>query len=153
MKSLCIVPCGKRKIWDKVPGAGPQEAKDVYIGPYASKCIQYAQLFYPKSWCILSAKFGFLFPSDIISETYNVTFKAKNTSPISTTELLTQVHEKGFYNYEKIVVLGGITYLKIVKYLFDRKQIWKPLNGLRLGEAIRKLNEAIITGVPLKMNV
>jgi len=27
---LVIVPCGKRKIWDKNPETGPCEARDVY---------------------------------------------------------------------------------------------------------------------------
>ena len=75
MKTLCIVPCGSKKIWKKNPNAGPMKAKDVYIGPFASKCQQYAKHFYPESWCILSAKHGFLFHNEIdnldnLSSTY-----------------------------------------------------------------------------------
>jgi hypothetical protein len=150
MKTLCIVPCGKRKIWDKFPDAGPQEAKDVYIGPYASKCIQYAQIFYPESWCILSAKFGFLLPNDIVPGSYNITFKEKKTRPISKDELFSQIRDKGLYKYDKIIVLGGKTYAERIDYLFEQKTILKPLYGCRIGEALRKLNEAISTGVPLQ---
>jgi hypothetical protein len=149
MKTLCIVPCGKRKIWEKFPDAGPQKAKDVYIGPYASKCIQYAQVFYPESWYILSAKYGFLLPDDIIPETYEVTFKRKRTNPISINELAYQVHEKGLDSYKSIVVLGGKVYCDIIDILFQGKNISKPLYGSSIGVAIRKLNEAINRGVPL----
>jgi len=50
MKVLCIIPCGNRKIWDKNPNTGPTRAKDVYIGPFAKKCKDYAEKFYPSSW-------------------------------------------------------------------------------------------------------
>jgi len=74
MKTLCIVPCGNRKIWDKNPNAGPTKVEHVYIGPFAKKCREYAMRFYPSSWCILSAKYGFLFPNDIVPIPYNVSF-------------------------------------------------------------------------------
>ena len=149
MKTLCIVPCGKRKIWEKFPDAGPQKAKDVYIGPYASKCNQYAQVFYPESWCIISAKYGLLLPDDIIPETYEVTFKRKRTNPISINELAYQVHEKGLDSYKSIVVLGGKVYCDIIDILFEGKNISKPLYGSGLGEAIKRLNEAIKSREPL----
>ena len=56
MKTLCIIPCGSKKIWDKYPDLGPQKARDVYIGPFAKKCREYAETFYGESFCILSAK-------------------------------------------------------------------------------------------------
>lgn len=61
MKTLCIVACGKRRIWDKNPNAGPTKAEYVYIDLLAKKCIKYAKKFYPFSQCILSAKYDFLF--------------------------------------------------------------------------------------------
>ena len=66
MCTLCIVPCGNRKIWGKYPDKGATKAKDVYIGPFTSKCGKYAMHFYPDSWYILSAKYGFLHPEDIV---------------------------------------------------------------------------------------
>jgi len=149
MKTLCIVPCGKRKIWEKFPDAGPLKARDVYIGPYASKCIQYAQFFYPESWCILSAKYGFLLPEDIIPETYEVTFKKKWTNPISINELGYQVNEKGLNSFKELVVLGGKVYCDLIEILFEGKNIHKPLWGSSLGPAIKRLNKAIKSGEPL----
>ena len=45
MRRLCIIPCGKKKIWDKYPGYGPMEAKDVYISPFGKACQSYATMF------------------------------------------------------------------------------------------------------------
>jgi len=149
MKTLCIAPCGNRKIWKKNPNAGPTKAKDVYIGPYAGKCIKYAEAFYPSSWCILSAKYGFLFPDDIVPEPYNATFKKKKTDPITVDELSIQVKEKGLDKNDKIIVLGGQDYSNVIKEVFPGKDICEPLYGLRMGSRMSKLNDSIKRGVPL----
>jgi len=107
MKPLCIVSCGSRKIWDTNPNAGAAKAKYVYIGPFAKKCREYAERFYPSSWCILSAKHGFLFPDDIVPGPYNVSFNDKKTNPITIKELSVQKSEKGLDAYDRIIVLGG----------------------------------------------
>ena len=44
-KRLCIVPCGKRKIWDEKPNAGPTPARKTYTGVFARTCIMYAEKF------------------------------------------------------------------------------------------------------------
>lgn len=142
MKTLCIVPCGKRKIWDKNPEAGPQKAKDVYIGPYAKKCIEYALAFYPECWCILSAKYGFLLPDDIIPGPYNVTFNKKSTSPVSFEELKRQVNEKNLKS-DRIVSLGGKNYTSMVKLLFSGSNIIIPFEGKTLGASIRAIGDSI----------
>lgn len=92
---LCIVPCGSLKIWDRYPNAGPTKAEDVYIGPFARTCIEYAKKFYPDSYVILSAKYSFLFPDEVIPENYDVTFKDPKTKPVSVGELRRQAIKKG----------------------------------------------------------
>jgi hypothetical protein len=140
MKELCIVPCGSRKIWDKNPKAGTQKARDVYIGPYASQCIEYAERFYPDSWVILSAKYGFLFPDDIIPGPYNVTFNKKGSNPIAFEKLAIQVGEKKLLHCDSLVVLGGTEYVKIIEAAFPGHIIDVPLKNLRIGEKLAKLN-------------
>lgn len=143
MKTLCITPCGDRKIWKKYPDAGPQKARDVYTGPYAGKCIKYAETFYPFSWCILSAKYGFLLPDDVVHGPYNVTFKKKNTNPISVNELKIQAEVLGLSKYDKIIVLGGNKYANIISEVLDCQHIITPLKGFTMGFSIRRLNSAI----------
>jgi len=143
MNSLCVIQCGKRKIWDKSPGAGPTQARDVYIGPFTKKCREYAETFYPTSWCILSAKYGFLLPEDIVPKNYNVTFKKKETKPIAVRDLRSQVKAKEFSKYDQIVVLGGKQYAQIIKNTFSRTEVLLPLSDCKgIGFMMRKLNQA-----------
>ena len=144
---LCIVPCGKQKIWDKDPNAGPTKARDVYIGPFAKTCIEYAEKFYPNSYVILSAKYGFLFPDEIVPENYNVTFNDPKTNPITVEELRKQAERKGLTNYDEIVVLAGSNYVEIVKKVFTGKRIITPLRGLRgMGPMMSAMKKAIREG-------
>ena len=150
MKVLCIVPCGNKKIWDKKPDAGPQKARSVYIGPFASKCREYAEKFYPSSWVIISAKYGFLFPDDIVPGPYNVSFNDKSTNPITVEEIRSQAKEKKLYDYEKIVILGSKNYVQIVKDVFQNKEIHNPLSNCKgIGYMLSKLNDAIRREIPL----
>ena len=66
MKTLVIVPCGKRKIWDKNSEAGPTKARDVYTGSPFKVNREYAEKF-GDPWVILFAKYGFLEPDQVIS--------------------------------------------------------------------------------------
>ena len=144
MKTLCIVPCGSKKTWDRNPTAGPCNAKDVYIGPFANKCKEYAVTFHPTSWCILSAKYGFLLPDDTVLGPYDVSFYDKKTKPITVSELKDQAIEKGLYNFDKIVVLGGKEYTKIAKATFPDNAVFTPLSDCKgIGYMMGKLNTAI----------
>jgi hypothetical protein len=150
MKTLCIVPCRNRKIWDKNPKVGPTKAEHVYIGSFAKKCREYAMRFYLSSWCILSAKYGFLFPNDIVPGPYNVSFNDRRTKPITTKELSAQVMAKGLDNYERIVIIGGKNYVEMASEVFSSKEILTPLSGCKgIGYMMGKLNDAIKRGVPL----
>lgn len=147
MKTLCIVPCGSKKIWDENPNAGPTKAEFVYIGSFAKKCREYAMKFYPSSWCILSAKYGYLFPDDIVPCSYNVSFNDKKTKPITTNELSAQAKTKGLDNYEQIVVLGGKNYVRMIMAVFPSKEIITPLSDCKgIGYMMGKLNDAIKRG-------
>lgn len=54
VSTLVVVPCGKRKIWDKYPSAGPTKAEDVYIGAPFKVNREYAEK-YGSRWVVLSA--------------------------------------------------------------------------------------------------
>lgn len=119
MKELCIVPCGSKKIWEKEPNSGPTKAKEVYTGPFASACRNYALHFYPSSWCILSTKHGFLCPDDVVNETYDVPH-FKSDGAINLNELIAQAKEKNLCEYEKITVVAGKEYVEKVKEIFKK---------------------------------
>ena len=141
---LCVVPCGSLKIWDKNPNAGPVKARNVYIGNFARTCIEYAEKFYPGSYVILSAKYGFLFPDEIIPENYNVTFNDPRTNPIGVEELRKQAERKGLTKYDEIVVVAGSKYVKVVEKVFTGKKIITPLKDLGgMGPMISAMKKAI----------
>jgi len=147
---LCVVPCGSKKIWDVNPAAGPTEARYVYIGNFAKTCREYAEKFYPNSYVILSAKYGFLFPDEIVSGPYNVTFKDPSTNPIGVEELRKQAEEKGLMKYDEIVVIAGSIYAEIVREVFKGKKITTPLIGLGgMGQMISSMKRSINEGKEL----
>ena len=150
MKTLCIVPCGNRKIWNKNPNAGPTKARHVYIGPFASKCMEYAEKFYPDTWRILSAKYGFLSPEDTVHGDYNITFNKQETNPITIEELAAQVREMRLSEYGRIVALGGKKYITKVSLVFKEREVLAPLNHCKgIGYMMATLNDAIKRGIPL----
>jgi len=117
MKTLCIASCGKSKIWDKQPHVGPTRAKNVYVGPFSGACGRYAEKFYPGSWCILSAKYGFVFPDELIPESYNVSFNDRRSNPISAVELCKQAQEKGLLEYVIINIISNRLLRVLLNYM------------------------------------
>lgn len=144
MNALCVVPCGKSKIWDRDQGAGPTKARDVYTGPFARRCKEYAETLHPTSWCILSARYGFLFPDDIVPGPYNVTFNRKRSGPITLEQLRAQVPVKNLDSFSRIVVLGGRDYVKMLRQLFPDTPIDEPLAGCKgIGHMMRRIGELL----------
>ncbi len=144
MKTLCIITCGSKKIWDKKPNSGPTKAKEAYIGSFSRKCKEYAEKYYPNDWCILSAKYGFIFPDEIIKEPYDVCFYQKKSNPITPKELSKQSIEKKLDNYDKITVLGGKIYTSKVKKVFPEKEVYNPLSNCGgIGYMMQKMNKLL----------
>lgn len=149
MKSLCIIACGKKKIWDENPEAGPVKAKNLYTGSFTRKCIEYAKKSDFDSWCILSAKYGFLFPDEVVQGQYNECFHNKTSNPVALDELSSQILSKELDKYEKIVILGGNYYTNMMKKLFCEKEVFNPLNGCKgIGYMMKKLNDLMDTASP-----
>ncbi|WP_138415180.1 DUF6884 domain-containing protein [Aquibacillus sediminis] len=150
MKQLCIIPCGTKKIWDKYGDVGPTPAKEAYIGTFHNLCEQYATRFCDE-WVILSAKHGFLLPSDMVEENYDVTFNTKSDQIISMEQLQKQVDQKKLNQYDTVVVLTGKKYVPIVKGSFEiEKNIQFPLLRYSgIGYMQQALKRAVTTQQPL----
>ncbi|MCZ3367375.1 MULTISPECIES: DUF6884 domain-containing protein [Methanobacterium] len=146
MKSLCIIACGKKKIWDENPEKGPVKAENLYTGSFTRKCMQYAKKADFGSWCILSAKYGFLFPDEVVQGQYSECFHNKTSNPITLENLFLQIKSKELDKYEKITILGGNYYTHMMKKLFSEKEVLNPLNGCKgIGHMMKKLNSLINT--------
>ena len=100
MKRLCIIPCGKKKIWDKYPDYGSMEAKDVYISPFGKACQAYATMFL-RIGLYYRQKHGFLRPNDIVLENYDLAFNSKSDEIISMEQLKQQMIEKTCFSLMK----------------------------------------------------
>ena len=149
VSTLVVVPCGKWKIWDKSPTAGPTKAEDVYIGPPFKVNREYAKK-YSNRWVVLSAKYGFIGPGFIISGNYDVTFKDPSTNPISVRELKEQIKQKALDSFDTVVVLGGKDYADVVCDAFSGLdvKIKAPVAGLQIGYAMGAVRKAIDEGCP-----
>jgi len=144
IKRLCIIPCGVAKIWDKQPDLGAVEAQHVYTGVLAAACQRYARSFFD-DWVILSAKHGFLYPQDLISEDYNVSFVKPSRDTITNQQLNQQAQAKGLDAYQHITVLGGRHYTERVKPVFNTHQeLLFPLSGCKgIGYMLQKVTQAV----------
>lgn len=151
MKKLAILPCGKRKIWDRDPVQGKMAVRDVYIGTLHRLTRTYAESF-ADEWVILSAKHGYCFPDELIAENYDLTFGTKDKHAIiSNQALIDQINKKQLDQYDRIIVLTGQKHKKIVEQTFPEKDVLSfPLLGTKgIGEMQHLLKHAIENKVPL----
>ncbi len=150
MAKLCIIPCGKKKIWDKLPHAPETKAKDAYIGVLHNLCQQYVKQYF-EDWVIISGKHGILLPDNIVKENYDVTFRPNDPNVITLNSLKKQVRDKKLAEYDDIVVLTGKKYRPIINEAFPKEaSIQYPLLGTKgIGDMQRLLKESIRDNVPL----
>ncbi|MFC4404748.1 DUF6884 domain-containing protein [Gracilibacillus xinjiangensis] len=150
MQKLCVIPCGKRKIWDKYPNAGAVKAEKAYTGIFRQLTLAYAEKFFLQNVTI-SAKHGFLLPDDLIFENYDLTFHKSNPEVITTDRLKGQLKEKQLDHFKHIIVLTGKKYQPIMEEVFDQADLIEyPLLGTRgIGDMQRRLKKSILYGQPI----
>jgi hypothetical protein len=109
----------------------------VYIGPPFTVNREFAESC-GGDWVILSAKYGFLRPTDIIPGPYEVTFKVPSTRPIAVETLMEQVTRMGLDQYAEVIGLGGKEYRAAIESAFrgTRASLEFPFSGLPLGKAM-----------------
>lgn len=143
MRTLVVVPCGAKKIWAAHPDAGPVPVQDAYVGTPFKVNRGYAEAI-GDDWVILSAKYGFLRPNDLIPGPYEVTFKRRSTGPVSVEVLRQQIGALGLSRYDRVIGLGGIEYRQALQAAFGSKAALAfPFAGLQLGYSLQAANAAI----------
>jgi cytoplasmic iron level regulating protein YaaA (DUF328/UPF0246 family) len=128
--TIAIVSCGKAKIWDRSPHLSQVPASFAYTSSLFKLSRNYAELRCPKAWVILSAKYGFLKPTDLISQ-YNCAF-GKDDDTISIESLQNQWQTS--YLFAKTVVsLCSKAYDSVLRRAIPQDvKIIAPLRGLNL---------------------
>lgn len=142
--TLVVVPCGSSKVWDRDPGAGPTHARDAYTGGPFKMNRRYAEHF-GDEWVILSAKYGFLRPTDIIPGPYNVSFKRQRIGAVGVDILRSQISQQHLDRFSRAVVLGGAEYRAIVDAAFSGTSVVLefPFAGLPIGRMLQATKLAI----------
>lgn len=150
MRQLSIIPCGRKKIWDKNEQLGAVPAGDAYIGTLHKLCRNYAEKF-TDQWVILSAKHGFLFADDIVDGQYDVTFNQKSDEIISFDKLREQVQEKQLDQFDLLVVLTGKKYKPVIDGCFKENmpRYFPLLQCGGIGYMLQTLKEAVKKNTPL----
>ena len=147
---LCIISCGGKKIWDGDSGwnAGPTPARNVYTGNFVRLNQKYAERFYPGSWCILSAKYGFLMPDDIVPANYNV--RITDPEAISRENLREQAQRLELDRFNRVVVVAGKDYVAAVRRALPKLRVDALLVGARgIGDMMKRVRTALDRGEPL----
>jgi len=144
MNTLVVVPCSRRKIWDRFRNVPVRvKACDAYIGPLTRLAIRYAES-RNLPYVILSGKYGFLHPWEEIGN-YDRKLKLDRRFILL---LQRQVYAKKLYQYDKILCLcPGRTYPEAVKLAFldTGVQVECPLEGLDYVAAMKKLSNLLNT--------
>ena len=150
MRILAVLPCGKKKIWDKTPDVGPMKVKDVYIGTLHRLTRQYAEIF-ADEWVILSGKYGFRSKNEMINGDYDITFGMKGTDVIASRVLKQQIHRQGLDQYDRAIILTGKKHQRVIEAIGGvTKDDRYPLLGTKgIGEMQQRLKWAIENKTPL----
>jgi hypothetical protein len=142
--TLYVAPCGKAKIWDSWPSRGPTPAGEAYTGTFAGAAAKYARAC-GAPWVILSAKYGFLRPTDLVPGPYDTTFLKKSADTVQVATLREQIVTLELGHFSFVVVLGGSAYAQRVKDAFagSSTTVRTPLSGLGgMGHMISRLVRA-----------
>ncbi|GAA0613955.1 hypothetical protein GCM10009001_33990 [Virgibacillus siamensis] len=152
MKQLSVIPCGRKKIWDRYENTGAVTAREAYIGTLHHLCRNYAEAF-TDAWVVLSAKHGFLFPEDIVPGQYNVTFNQKSDEIITGDNLRAQVRKKQLDQFDMLVVLTGKKYKPVINSVFDsdHRRIYPLLQYSGIGYMQQALKKAVQENEPIHM--
>lgn len=142
--TLYVAPCGKAKVWDSDPSRGPTPAGEAYTGTFAGAAAKYARAS-GSPWIILSAKYGFLLPTDPVPGPYDTTFVKPSADTVQVATLREQVAVLHLDRFSEVVVLGGSAYARRVQEAFadTPMTVRTPLAGLGgMGHMISRLVRA-----------
>ncbi len=142
--TLYVAPCGKAKVWDSDPSRGPTPAGEAYTGTFAGAAAKYARAS-GSPWIILSAKYGFLRPTDPVPGPYDTTFLKPSAETVQVATLREQITALHLDRFSEIAVLGGSAYARRVQEAFagSPTTVRMPLAGLGgMGHMISRLVKA-----------
>ncbi|WP_079709292.1 DUF6884 domain-containing protein [Paraliobacillus ryukyuensis] len=150
MRTLAIIPCGKKKIWDKYTNLGPVNVNEAYIGTYHRLSKQYANQFCDQ-WVVLSGLHGYMLPNEIVPANYDVTFNMKDKAEqiITLEQLNKQVKRKKLDCFDRVIALTGKKHMPYIERSIPQAVEYPLLGTKGIGEIQQKLKRAIQMNTPL----
>jgi len=140
MKSeICIISCGAKKIFDTSPEIKQTQAKLAYTGPLFKKCKEFAEMFFPGNWFIISDKYGLIHP-DMIIKDYNIPPSAIK-GDIKFLQFVKSQSKSLKLSPISIITTSGQIHESVIRAVFTNSKITNPLSGLGQGKRMQKLNE------------
>lgn len=145
-RTLVVIPCGVRKIWDRNPAAGKIPAKDAYTSQLFRAQRTYAEAF-GTDWVILSARYGLTHPDQLI-ENYDCKFAPADLEPKNWWRLEGLARQaRSLPPYDLVILLGSKLYRSILRRVFvgivPNRQIVEPFANHDLPRTIAALHSAI----------
>lgn len=136
MKTIYFINCGKGK------RNIPCKAEDMYIAPYFRKQLEYAKLLKPDYIYILSAKYGLLELTDIISP-YNlkITTLSKEKRKKWVYRIINKIKSKHNINTDKFIFSCSKEYYKDLLPFLTNTEIINE--GLKMGYKAKALTRGI----------
>lgn len=134
MAKIVLISCVSKKRSQK------SIASDLYISALFKKNLQYAKHLQPDKIFILSAKYG-LVELDEEIEPYDQTLNTMSSLSVRqwAKKVLAQLNKKTNIREDQFIFLAGARYRK---YLIPQlRNIKVPLEGLRIGEQLKRLSE------------
>lgn len=135
MKNIVLISCASAKLPHK------SRARDLYVSALFQKNLAYALSLAPDRIFILSAKYGLLGLEQEI-EPYDVSLNQMNVASVRVwaSMVLRQLAEQADLEQDLFIFLAGDKYRKyLVPHL---RKVRVPLEGLRIGEQLRRLNQS-----------
>jgi len=146
VKTIVLIPCVKEKLNKKA------KARDLYIAPLFTYCLEYARKLNPDKIYILSALHKLLDlekeikPYDVTLTYLSPAKRKRNpgTKVLTKTEIkkwgeevVNQLSQVTDLNKDKFIILAGESYIKPIKPFL--KKIETPLKGMTLSQRIKYL--------------
>lgn len=111
--TLLIVPCSKKKIWDRKPMVKGVPAKDAYVSSYFKLCRTLAEIT-SLPWVIFSAKYGLIRPDFVIPANYDVSFDKNSNKTVDLSLITQQMNLYQVHIFKKVYSFCGNNYNKIL---------------------------------------
>jgi hypothetical protein len=133
---LVITSCTKEKLGYSSKVKAP--AKDMYQGPLFRKVKEFCEI-NNFDYVIISAKYGLLFPNEVIEGYEKVLKSKKDVEAIR--PIVEEKLRKILNNYDRIVVIAGENYVKTLENLIDDR--FYHVKGKGYGDLHSKVKSAV----------